>query len=143
MRDAAGARSIRLMTCEDATGPQGKLLRAWQLAVLRFAVTLDDEDRMQAHALAGEVDRIGRPADGCFRFFRRTTTELCRAICGHDEHAQTVVRRFQAQIENPRLKRAFEAAIAKDRTPPRLVASRARSSEELWKGLPSRRAAQR
>ncbi|WP_066508761.1 hypothetical protein [Bradyrhizobium macuxiense] len=131
------------MSCEDAIEPQGKLLRAWQLAVLRFAVTLDDDDRMHAHALAGEVDRFGGPTDGSFRFFRRTTAELCRAICGHHEQAEAVLWRFLAQIDNPRLRRAFEAAIAKDRTPPRLVANRTRPNEDLWKGLASRRAAGR
>jgi hypothetical protein len=49
-----------------------------------------------------------------------------------------------AQIDNARLKRAVEAAIARDRTPqhtpPKLVASRIKPGNDLWRGLPSRRA---
>ncbi|WOH82525.1 hypothetical protein RX327_04925 [Bradyrhizobium sp. BEA-2-5] len=129
---------------ENATEPESKLLRAWQLAVLRFAVTLDDDDRMHALGVAGEVDRLGGAADDAFHFFRRTTAELCAAISGQGADQDAVVRRFLAQIDNVRLKRAVEAAIAKDhtkdRTPPKLVASRVKPGPDLWRGLPSRRA---
>ncbi|WP_338692410.1 hypothetical protein V5279_40595 [Bradyrhizobium sp. 26S5] len=128
------------MRSEGASESQGKLLGAWQLAVLRFTVTLDDADRMHVLAMAGELDRLDGAADGSFHFFRRTTAELCRAITGNDAHAVAIVRSFQMQIENPRLRRAFEAAIAKDRTPPKLVASRTRPSDDLWRGLAPRRA---
>ncbi|WP_244486403.1 hypothetical protein [Bradyrhizobium viridifuturi] len=49
-----------------------------------------------------------------------------------------MIRRFLAQIDNVRLKRAFEAAISRDRTPPKLVASRIKPGNDLWRGLPSR-----
>ncbi|MEN3349615.1 MAG: hypothetical protein V7632_3250 [Bradyrhizobium sp.] len=123
-----------------ATEPETRLLRAWQLAVLRFAVTLDDDDRMHVLGAAGEVDRLGGAADDAFHFFRRTTAELCQAIAGQHADQDAVIQRFLAQIDNVRLKRAFEAAIARDRTPPKLVASRTRPSNDLWRGLPSRRA---
>ncbi len=130
------------MNCEGATEPHGKLLRAWQLAILRFAVTLDDDDRMHALALAGEVDRLGEwtGGHGSFHFFRRTTAELCRAICGHDEDAEAVVRCFLVKIKDARLKRALEAAIAKGGTRPTIVGGRTKASENLWKGLSPRRA---
>ncbi|WP_229197859.1 hypothetical protein [Bradyrhizobium acaciae] len=136
------------MRRDGVTEPQGKLLRAWQLAVLRFAVTLDDDDRMHALGVAGEVDRLGGTADDAFRFFRRTTAELCAAISGRGADQDAVVRRFLAQIDDVRLRRAVEAAIAKDcakdraedRTPPKLVASRTKPGDDLWRGLPSRRA---
>ena len=35
-----------------------KALRAWQLAILRFAVTLDSADRLAAMAIANEIDRL-------------------------------------------------------------------------------------
>ncbi|WP_245438837.1 hypothetical protein [Bradyrhizobium sp. SK17] len=129
------------MRSAGATEPQGRLLCAWQLAVLRFAVTLDDADRMHVLAVAGELDRLSGAADVSFSFFRRTTAELCHAISGRHIQAEAVLRGFEAQIDNPRLRRAFEAAIAKDRTPPRMVAGRARPGDDLWRGLPPRRAA--
>jgi hypothetical protein len=127
------------MSHEGATGPLTKLLRVWQLAVLRFAVTREDGDRLHVLALAGEVDRSGATTEGSFCFFRRTTAELCHAICGHDEHAEAIVRGFQAQIDDPRLRRAFEAAVAMGGTKPVIVASRTEPSEDIWKGLPPRR----
>jgi hypothetical protein len=123
-----------------ATEPETRLLRAWQLAVLRFAVTLDADDRMHVLGVAGEVDRLAGAAGDAFHFFRRTTAELCEAISSQDADQDAVIQRFLAQIDNVRLKRAFEAAIARDRTPPKLVASRTRPSNDLWRGLPSRRA---
>ncbi|WP_244485373.1 hypothetical protein [Bradyrhizobium tropiciagri] len=128
---------------EDATEPESKLLRAWQLAVLRFAVTLDDDDRMHALGVAAAVDRLSGAADDAFHFFRRTTAELCAAVSGRPDQ-DVVIGRFLAQIDNVRLKRAVEAAIARERTPhrtpPKLVASRAKPGNDLWRGLPSRRA---
>ncbi|VIO66298.1 hypothetical protein CI1B_14180 [Bradyrhizobium ivorense] len=127
------------MRSETATEPQGRLLRAWQLAVLRFAVTLDDDDRMHVLAVAGEVDRLSGASEDSFHFFRRTTAEMCQAIAGQDAHGETVIQRFLAQLDNPRLRRAFEAAITKDRTPPKIVTSRLKPGNDLWRGLPSRR----
>ncbi|WP_420967021.1 hypothetical protein [Bradyrhizobium sp. B120] len=128
------------MRSDGVTEPQGKLLCAWQLAVLRFAVTLDNAERMHVLAVAGELDRLSGAAEGAFQFFRRTTAELCHAITGNDAHAESIVRRFEWQIDNPRLRRAFEAAIARDQTPPKIVTSRTRPSEDLWRGLAPRRA---
>lgn len=125
---------------ETTTEPEDRLLRAWQLAVLRFAVTLDHDDRMHVLGVAGEVDRLGGASGDAFHFFRRTTAELCAAISAEDPDQDAVIRRFLAQIDNVRLRRAFEAAIARDRTPPKLVATRIKPSSDLWRGLPSRRA---
>jgi hypothetical protein len=41
-----------------------KTLRAWQLAILRFAVTRDDADRLAVMAIANEVDRLGPARSG-------------------------------------------------------------------------------
>jgi len=46
-------------------------LRAWQLAFLRFAVTLDNADRLAVLAIAAEMDGLdplqdGRPSFGFF-----------------------------------------------------------------------------
>ena len=61
-----------------------RLLCAWQLAVLRFAVTLRDSDRLNVAALATELDRLGgrRSGEDSLHFFRRTTSRLCAAIDG-------------------------------------------------------------
>src|SRR5260364_176575 len=79
-RGSSVARGVRLMR-EMVSEPESRLLCAWQLAVLRFAVTLDDDDRIHALGVAGEVDRLGGAADDAFHFFRRTTAEIGRASC--------------------------------------------------------------
>ncbi|MBR0691750.1 hypothetical protein [Bradyrhizobium lablabi] len=132
------------MNGDGATERQDKLLRAWQLGVLRFAVTLGDDDRMHALALAGEVDRLRGRTDreDSFHFFRRTTAELCHAICASDAQAEAIVRHFQSQIEDPRLKRALEAATGKGGTkPPAIVGRRFKPRGDIWRGLSSRRIA--
>src|SRR6266404_4587175 len=55
---------------------------AGEAATLRFAVTLDNADRLAVMAIAGEIDRLGPPHDSKpdFSLFRRTSTELCAAI---------------------------------------------------------------
>ena len=57
-------------------------LRAWHLALLRFAVTREVSDMQAAWAIAAELDRLGtRDRDSAtFGFFRRTTQELCAAL---------------------------------------------------------------
>ena len=55
-----------------------RTLRAWQLALLRFAVTLDNTDRLAVLAIAAEMDRLHPEQDSkpAFGFFRRTSAEL-------------------------------------------------------------------
>jgi hypothetical protein len=62
-------------------------VRAWQLAILRFAVTLDNADRLAVMAIANEIDKIRPQHDGkpAFDFFRRTSAQLCAAILQPDE----------------------------------------------------------
>ncbi|MGY8682002.1 hypothetical protein Q2941_30115 [Bradyrhizobium sp. UFLA05-153] len=92
---------------------QSKLLHAWQLALLRLAITLEEADRLNVLAIAGEADRLAANQRGAasFRFFRRTSVELSLAILGASADADTVLRRFHAQIDHPTLKRAFGAAV--------------------------------
>ena len=128
------------MNCKEVAGPPGKLVRVWQLAILRFVITRDDGDRMQALAVAGEIDRSGGRSDDGFHFFRRTTAELCKALSGHLAQAEAVIQRFQTQIDDPRLRRAFEAAVANELVPRKIVRSRIKTGEDLWKGMSPRRA---
>ena len=90
-----------------------RTLRAWQLAILRFAVTLDNADRLAVLAIASEIDRLGPQHDGKpdFNFFRRTSAELCAAILRPNELTATLLRQYLARIDDNRLRRVFAAAI--------------------------------
>ena len=92
---------------------RARTLRAWQLAILRFAVTLDNADRLSVMAIASEIDRLGPERDGKpdFNFFRRTSAELCAAILQPGESTPVVMRQYLARIDNDRLRRAFAAAM--------------------------------
>lgn len=52
-----------------------KLVQSWLLALLRFAVTLDNNDRLAVHAIATEIDGRDTQSTG-FSFFRKTSVEL-------------------------------------------------------------------
>src|SRR5258706_14863830 len=84
-------------------------LRAWHLAILRYAVTLDNADRLAVIRIAGEIDRLGPRRDGRadFEFFRRASAELCAAILQPNEPTPVVLRHYLARIDDDRLKRAF------------------------------------
>jgi hypothetical protein len=115
-------------------------LRAWHLAILRYAVTLDNADRLAVLRIAHEIDRLNRRHNGNadFEFFRRTSPELCGAILQPGEGGSTILQQYLARIEDDRLKRAIMAAIDAGRP----AVSRARKPNErgndLWRGLSSR-----
>jgi hypothetical protein len=121
-----------------------RLLRAWQLALLRFAVTLDESDRLNVAALAAELDRPSgeRAPDDSLHFFRRTSSQLCAAISGQHQSADAILGSFCEQIEEPRLRLAFAAAIGKAHSDPGpSQAARPKRNPGLFRGLPSRRSA--
>lgn len=127
-----------------STDESHKLLRAWQLALLRFAVTLDEADHLNVAAIAAELDRLGarRSADETLHFFRRTSSRLCAAIGGQLQGATATLECFCKQIEEPRLRLAFAAAIGlsqSDPAPSRAV--RLKPNPDLFRGLPVRRSA--
>jgi hypothetical protein len=117
-----------------------RMLRGWQLAILRFAVTLDNADRLGVLAVANEVDRLGRQHGQApnFDFFRRSSVELCAAILQRNEAADTTLRQYLSHIDDGRLKRAFAASLAIDEPEPISVKRHARADHDLWRGLPSR-----
>ena len=90
-----------------------KTLRAWQLAILRFAVTVNNADRLTVMAIAGEIDKLGPEHNSKpdFSFFRKTSAELCAAILRPNELTSTVLRQHLAQIDEDRLKHVFAATI--------------------------------
>lgn len=118
-----------------------RLLHAWKLALLRFAVTQDECDRLNVAALAAELDRLGgrRTADETFHFFRRSSSQLCAAISGQLQNAADILDRFCKQIEAPRLRLAFAAAVGithSDSAPSQ--ARRPQRNPDLFRGLPAR-----
>ena len=118
-----------------------RLLRAWQLAILRFAVTLDDADRLNVLAVAQEMDRFGRKErESRFRFFGKTSSDLCLAILHQSERWPEILRRYLAQVGEHRLKQAFAAATGMAESDTAPVKRRAKQDQDLFEGLPSRKA---
>jgi hypothetical protein len=127
-----------------------RTLRAWQLAILRFAVTFDNPDRLAVMAIANEIDRLGSQHDGKpdFNFFRRTSAELCAAILRPNELTPTVLRQYLARIDDDRLRRVFAAAtietdqlktIETDQPKVSSISKPFKRDSGLWRGLSSRR----
>lgn len=117
-----------------------RMLRAWHLAILRFAATLDNADRLNVFSIGNEMDRLGRRHEGKpdFSFFRQTSVELCAAILQPNETAKTILRKYLARIDDARLGRAFAAAIEIDQPDVASVKRKFRTDNALWQGLPSR-----
>jgi len=116
-----------------------RAVRDWQLAMLRFALTLDDADRLAVLAIAREIDDLAPPHAGKpdFGFFRRTSATLCATLVQPDEPGCAVLRQFLARIDDDRLKRAFAAAMEIDVPKPSVV-NAVHHDPGLWKGLSSR-----
>ena len=114
-----------------------KTLRAWQLAILRFAVTLDNADRLAVMAIASEIDRLGQQQDGKpdFSFFRRTSAELCTTVLRPNELTPTILRQYLARIDDDRLKRVFAATIETDQPKGSSVGKPQKRQNGLWRGL--------
>jgi hypothetical protein len=107
------------------------------LAILRFAVTLDNADRLAVMAIANKIDRL-RPrhkGKSAFDFFRRTSAELCAAILRPDELSSTVLQRYRARIDDDRIKRVFAAATGADQPKGSSVRKPIKRDNGLWKGL--------
>jgi len=120
-----------------------RLLLTWKLALLRFAVTRDESDRVNVVALAAELDRPDgrRDAGDTLHFFRRTSSRLCAAISGQRPDAQAMLQSFCKQIEEPRLQLAFAAAIGTICPNPAPAQPRPKRNPDLFRGLPARRPA--
>ncbi|MDB5567644.1 MAG: hypothetical protein JWP84_4210 [Tardiphaga sp.] len=89
-------------------------LRAWLLSLLRFAVTLETSDRIMALAAATELDKANRDnvRASAFRFFTHASLQLCGAIAEPAlPTSAAVIQAHLARIADPRLQRAFAAAL--------------------------------
>ena len=117
-------------------------LRAWQLAILQFTVTLDNADRLAVLMIAAELDRFGSERDDKaeFSFFRKTSAELCAAILRPDEPASSVLRQYLARIDDDRLRRIFAAAMDEPSASStgKPVGKPVKRDNGLWRGLSAR-----
>jgi hypothetical protein len=118
-----------------------KTLRAWQLAMLRFAVTLDHADRLAVLMIAAEIDRSGSTQDNrsAFSFFRKTSAELYAAIQRPNETTATILCQHLARIDDDRLKRSFAAALESNEPTAPSTSKPVKRDENLWRGLSTRR----
>jgi hypothetical protein len=115
-----------------------KAIRTWQLALLRFAMTINSDDRLALLAVAAELDAPGsRPSTRPgFRFFYNTSTEICRAIINPlHSTSNAVLQKYLTQIDDKRLKRAFAAAVAIDTPGSKPSIRLPKSNGDLWRGL--------
>ena len=115
-------------------------MRVWHLAILRYAVTRDNADRLAVFRVALAIDSLepGRDYRADFDFFRRTSAELCAAILQPNAGASVILQQYLARIDDERLKRALDA-VTGDIEIAVLPAGRAvRRGNDLWKGLTSR-----
>ncbi len=114
-----------------------KKIREWLLHLLRFAVTREPADRTAVDALAKELDLLGhwsRPAAPSF--FRRTSHDVCAAIQAPDTPQQTAILGMHFErIADPRLRRAFAAAVGLQQPQQPALKRSGRKAPDLWKGL--------
>jgi hypothetical protein len=133
-------RRSRMSSNGDVMEWYAGTLRAWHLAILRYAVTKDNADRLAVFRIALEIDSLEPRQDGRadFDFFRRTSEELCAAILQPNAGASAILQQYLARIDDDRLKRALAAAIDASE---RAVSPAGRAigrGNDLWKGLACR-----
>jgi hypothetical protein len=116
-----------------------RTLRAWHLSLLRFALTLESSDRQQVAAAAREIDQTGfvSGARQDFRYFRKLSEELCRAVAEQNNAPSSPLYSYIARIEDARMRRAFAAIMGLDE---RLSAANkaSKTREMLWSGISPR-----
>jgi hypothetical protein len=122
------------------TERHARTLRAWQLAILRFAVTLDNADRLAVLMIAAELDGVSPKRDNKpeFSFFRKSSAELCAAISRPDELTAAVLRQYLGRIDDDRLRRICAAAMEANQPKASSARKPARRNNGLWKGLSPR-----
>jgi hypothetical protein len=111
-------------------------LGAWQLAILRFAVTRDDGDKFCVMELAGDLDSLcSRKAEARdFHFFRRTSGSVCAAILLPSDFSLRTLREYLKRVDDVRLRRATAAALRSGRKAAS-AKERPKRNANLWKGL--------
>ena len=132
------------MTSKHLVEAHGRMLRAWHLAILRYAVSLDKVDQLNVIAIANQIDKLGQHHEDSlnFSFFRKTSSEIITAILQPDETAEAILRQYLAQVDDVRLKRALLGVFGIEHGEHIAVKKRYKKRGDLWKGLPSRDIAQ-
>jgi hypothetical protein len=127
-------------SCDEPHDWHAWMLRAWHLAILRFAVTLDNADKLGVFAIAVEIDRLGERCgeQRQFGFFRKKSADLCAAIPRQSQTAEATLRQYLADIDDVRLKRVFAAAMAIEQPDTLATKRHPKPGNKLWRGLPSR-----
>jgi hypothetical protein len=137
-----GSQRLRVFEMESSVAEvekHARTLRAWQLALLRFAVTLNNADRLAFMMIAAEIDRLGsKHGTPDFGFFRNTSAELCVAILQPGASPSAVLHQFVTQIDDERLARAFAAALEINQPNAASAVRPAKRDKSLWRGLSSR-----
>jgi hypothetical protein len=138
------SRKVSQVGQQDSVDWHDRMLRAWQLALLRFAVTRDNVDRLNVMAIAQEMDQGGRShgARTEFNFFRKTTADLCTSIPRQNDCAGALLRQYLARIEDARLRRAFASAVGMDQAHAMKRKNDSRDNGGLWRGLAPRSSVQ-
>jgi hypothetical protein len=115
-------------------------VRDWLLAILRFAVTLEQSDKAAAATMAQNLDGAESGyGQARFRFFTKTNSEFCDAIADRDSpRAANTLESHLRRIEDVRLRRALEAAIGATTAPAVTPIPKRSNYANLWKGLPQR-----
>jgi hypothetical protein len=129
--DAARRSAVAPINAHDQ---HAQRVREWLLLVLRFAITRERKDEAAADGAANAIDSLGlTPGLAGPSFFRRTTSEICAAITAPDDPQRNVILgKHLARIEDPRLRRAVQAAFDLDERPP---SPHADKRQRLWAGL--------
>jgi hypothetical protein len=111
-------------------------IRDWLLEILRFAVTLEQCDRVAVMSLAATMDRRGScTTQSAFSYFTKTSTKLCDCIAAtHDRDKLAELCFFIEKMDDLRLRRAIKGALFAQ--PNKSAPSRPLGREYLWKGLP-------
>jgi hypothetical protein len=112
-------------------------IREWLLLVLRFAITCDPKDQAAAFAMADEIDALGHQSrPSAPTFFRRTSGEVCEAINAlGDPRRITILKKHIARIDDPRLRRAFQAVVDLERGS--WPAATEQKRQHFWAGMRS------
>ena len=129
------------LKCLDAPDDShAGLVRAWHLAILRFAVTRDNADRLGVFAIANGIDRLGGNCaeTSRFGFFRRMSVGLCISIVQRNEADDAILREYLGRIEDDRLRRTLAAAIEISQPEATVTRIRRRPENDLWRGLAPR-----
>jgi hypothetical protein len=112
----------------------------WLLAILRFAITQDETDRIAMMAAAANMDRPGKHStQSDFSFFVRTSKEISDLIAGNNSSAKiAALRQCVRETGNERLWRALEAVLEIARPATEPPKRRHQYADDLWRGLPIR-----